>query len=137
MTKRAHLSRRKELIKSIHSSGALPRGLDPEAAASAVMCTLSIRLNRGEAVDLLNSMPEDVRPLFETCATHRTGDHGMRFDVDQFFGIVGKHLGVSDEQAENLTRVVFQAIRPWIPQKEFKDIESELSKDLKRVWRAA
>lgn len=128
---------KRELIDRIKSSTSFPSGLDPEKAFSAVMCTLTARLNRGEAVDLLNSLTADVRPLFERCAAHRGGDHGFSFDADQFYRIVGEHLKISEGKAEDVTRIVFQAIRDRIPDKEFKDIESELSKSLKGIWRAA
>jgi uncharacterized protein (DUF2267 family) len=127
---------KEELLKRIVSQKVLPREVDAEKAASAVLCTFAAHLTRGEALLLVNSLSESLRPLLERAATRRV-EHPLRFDSDQFFRIVGERLRITPEQAEVLAIAVLEEIREFIPGELFWHIDSQLPKDLKNVWRSA
>lgn len=128
---------RRELIDQIKSSVSFPSGLDPEKAFSAVMCALSARLNRGETVEFLNSATEDLRPLLQRCSIHQDSHQEHSLGAEPFYQVVAGHLKISESEAADVTHTVIQAFHDWIPAQELKNMESELSKDLKPIRRAA
>jgi uncharacterized protein (DUF2267 family) len=117
-------------------TGALVRNLTPQAAASAVLCVLSQRVSGGEAVDLRQAMPEPLRDLFKPCPRDRH-DQPETFDRHEFLRRVASRLGIADYEAEPVVRAVFHALQEEVPsvRREVDDIESQLPRDLKELWR--
>jgi uncharacterized protein (DUF2267 family) len=120
----------------IWESGALPPNVTPESAASAVLCVLSCRLPGGQAGDLREAMPGPLRDLFQSCPRHRR-DPPETFDREEFLRRVGEHLGITPDQAETVARAVFVALQDEVPsiRREVDDVESQLPRDLKELWR--
>ena len=93
------------------------------------------RLSRGQARDLLETLPEGLRPHVHACARHR-GERGQAFDYDEFLRRVAAHLDVNGPEAEEIARTVFAAVRRTLPVKEREDVASQLPRDLEQLWRS-
>jgi hypothetical protein len=119
------------------TSVSFPSGLDPEKAFSAVMCALSSRLGSGKAVEFLDSAIVDLRPLVQRCETHREQDLELSQSEEPFYQVVAEHLKISESEAVDVTHTVVQSFHDWIPARELKEMEDELSRDLKPIRRAA
>jgi uncharacterized protein (DUF2267 family) len=136
MEPKSTLTGREELVEMLRASDALPPGVDPNKAVTAVMCTLTAHLTQGEACDVLEQMPGDIQSLFQLCVTHR-GEPAQKFHASDFYRRVAKHLNISKEQAEKLSQAVLKVVRHWLSDKEIADVASQLPRDLNRIWRAA
>lgn len=121
------------LLREVETSGALPPGVSADAAVSAVLCTLAMRLSGGEASDFFAALPEGIRPLMRTCTLHQ-GISAQLFDKAGFVRKVAHHFGVRDEQAEPLARAVLRATRTRISEGELHGVEGQLPKELKELW---
>ena len=120
----------------IERSGVLPPSVTPATAVEAVLCVLTQRVSGGEAGDLRQSVPGPVRDLLQRCPRHRR-DPPETFDRQEFLRRIAEHLEIDPAQAEAVARAVFAAIQEEVPsvRPEVDDIESQLPKDLKELWR--
>lgn len=118
-------------------TGALPRELTPQAAAAAVLCVLSQRVPGGQAADLRQAMPDPLRDLFQSCPRQRD-DPPEIFDRQEFLRRVADRLRIAPHEAEPVARAVFGALLDEVPsvRREVDDVESQLPRDLKELWRA-
>lgn len=125
----------KKFFRDIEASGALPEGVSAPDAASAVLCTLTMRVSGGEAREFVETTPPALKSLLEPCVKHRD-ERPRKFDRDQFLLFVADHLGLgSDTQkAEKIARAVFSAVRVDLPTREIDDVASQLPRDLRDLW---
>jgi uncharacterized protein (DUF2267 family) len=103
-------------------------GLDRHAARralEAVLETLAERIAGGEAADLADALPDELRPSLER-GRDRTGGKAQRMSLDEFVARVAEREGVSREQALDHARAVFTTLREAIPDKEWSDLLTEL-----------
>ena len=121
------------LLREVEASGALPQGVNADAAVSAVLCTLAMRLSGGEASDFFEALPSGIRPLLRTCTVHQ-GITAQLFDKAGFVRKVAHHFGVGEEQAEPVVRAVLRATRTRISEGELHGVEGQLPKELKELW---
>jgi uncharacterized protein (DUF2267 family) len=97
---------------------------EAERAAQAVLETLAERLSPGQARDVAQHLPPEMRGWLST-ATDAEG-----FDAAEFVRRVARRAGVDDlAEAERQTRAVFDALQRLVPEGELADMESELSHD--------
>jgi uncharacterized protein (DUF2267 family) len=100
-------------------------GLDlpgAQRAAEAFLQTLAERLAPGEVGDLIEVVPERLRP-----ALQRGKDvEPRRISLDEFIDRVAQREGATWEDALDHARAVMQTLRETIPDKEFSDILHEL-----------
>jgi uncharacterized protein (DUF2267 family) len=99
----------------------------PEAqrAAEIVLQTLAERIAGGEADDLAEQLPEELRQPLER-GKERSGGKAQRLSLDEFVWRIAEREGVSYEQALDHARAVFAALRETLTDKEFSDLLSEL-----------
>jgi uncharacterized protein (DUF2267 family) len=97
--------------------------------AEAVLETLGERIAGGEVEDLLRYLPRALHePLKRGDAA--SGGKAKAMSLDEFVDTVAMREGdVSYEQALEHTRAVLATLRETIPDKEFRDIDSQLSSD--------
>lgn len=119
---------------SIRESGVVPEGKSAEEAATAVLCTLARRVSTGEMGDVLATLPAELRQRFGPCMLH-AGEPVETFGEERFLRLVAEHLGVDEEAAELVALAVFSAFRTRFHNPELDQLESELPKDLKQLWR--
>lgn len=119
-------------IKHICSIGPIERDL-AECAAVAVMTALERRLPADEAKDLEAQLPRKLVEFLPPPDKRQPRPH--KFGREEFIQTVADDLRKSPEEAERLTRIVFQAIREQISEGEARDVEGTLPLDLQALWR--
>lgn len=101
-------------------------GLDvhaAERAARATLTTLAERLSSGQARDLLEQLPAELKPwLYTECAAEP-------FTVDDFVRRVAERENVDLETAERHARAVFFALGRAVSGDEISDVADELPQD--------
>ena len=127
---------RRRVEQEIHEDVALPEGVTSADAFSAVMCTLSQRVSRGEARELVLGLPETLRGLVDRCAKHRSEESDV-FGRDELLRRIAVHLELEPSAAEPIVRAVFAATKRVLPERAIFDIGSQLPVDLRELWDAA
>jgi uncharacterized protein (DUF2267 family) len=94
-----------------------------ERAARATLTTLAERLSPGQARDLLEQLPAEMKPWLYTESA------AERLDVDEFLRRVAEREGVDVETAERHARAVFFALGRAVSSDEIADIADELPQD--------
>lgn len=128
-----------QFFARIEEYGVLPSNVEAAQAVSGVMCTLFRRISRGEAIDVLFSLPARIGMPLAPCALHRDelgqqSEFADSFDREQFLERVGSHLGVSTDQAEAIAIIVFHEIQGFFSAKEVADVASQLPIALQQLW---
>jgi uncharacterized protein (DUF2267 family) len=99
----------------------------PEAEAEQVACrtlrTLSRRISVGEAEDIAERLPQQLRSCVELDGSRQT------FHLDGFIKRLEEQLGVDRGKAEREAKAVVAALWSTIGSDEFDDMRSELPKD--------
>jgi uncharacterized protein (DUF2267 family) len=83
-------------------------------------------------------MPGPLRDLFQPCRRQRT-ELAESFTRQEFLHRIADRLGIFPDEAESVARTVFAALRDEVPsaRREVDDVESQLPKNLKDLWRRA
>ncbi|XXF77762.1 DUF2267 domain-containing protein [Myxococcaceae bacterium GXIMD 01537] len=119
-------------IKHLCQLGSMDREM-AECAAVAVLTALERRLPADEAKDLEAQLP---RRLVEFLPPpDKRPPRPRKFGRGDFVQTVAEDLRRPPEEAERLTRLVFQALRDQISEGEARDVESNLPLDLQALWR--
>jgi uncharacterized protein (DUF2267 family) len=113
----------------------LPAGTTVEKAFSAVMCTLCDRISGGEARDVVLGLPQSVRPLIEQCVARRTEAVAV-FNREELLQRVALRLGVQPATAEPVARAVFAAVTRVLPEREVRNVSSQLPAELAELWQS-
>jgi uncharacterized protein (DUF2267 family) len=98
-------------------------GEEAERAACTTLGTLAQRLSVGEAQDIAERLPGDLR----SCIV--AGGPPEPFHVEEFLRRIATQVGVEPATAERDARAVFTALSLAVGPKEFADMRSELPKD--------
>ncbi|PWU47907.1 DUF2267 domain-containing protein [Micromonospora globispora] len=106
-------------------------GLPPPEADNivrATLTTLTERISGGEADDLAAQLPEELREHM-----HKDVDFGERLDLAEFLNEVRARAGVDRQRAAEGIRAVLTTLRDAVSAEEFKDMASELPKDIQQL----
>ncbi|HEV7584280.1 MAG TPA: DUF2267 domain-containing protein [Solirubrobacteraceae bacterium] len=98
---------------------------DAQRAGEAVLETLAERVAGGEADDLAEQLPDDLRRPLER-GKERSGGKAQKMSLDEFVARIAEREGVSYEQALEHARAVFATLRETLTDNEFSDLLSEL-----------
>jgi uncharacterized protein (DUF2267 family) len=109
-------------IRLTEREGALDGDM-AERAARATLTTLAERLSSGQARDLLEQVPAEMRPWLDT------ESDAERFDVDEFLRRVAEREGVDVETAERHARAVFATLREAVGDEKYLDVTVQLPPD--------
>lgn len=121
-------------FRDIAESGALPDGVSAATATKTVLCHLLQRVSGGEARDFVRAAPPTLRTLLTPCvATH--AEKPSTFDCATFLDRVAGELHVPRDTAARMSRAVFAAVQRHLSRKEDDDVEAQLPKDLRELWR--
>jgi uncharacterized protein (DUF2267 family) len=126
---------REQLVSDIERQALLPSGTRAEEAFAAVMCAFAMRLSGGEARHVNFALPAPLQPLVIHCLTHRD-EAPTVFNRDQFISRLAVHLGTDPARAEQIARIVFDAVRGILPDEEIHDVSSQLPPELRDLWGA-
>jgi uncharacterized protein (DUF2267 family) len=94
-----------------------------EQATRATLHTLSERLSKGQARDLLGHLPAELKPV-----VHKEDD-AEAFTLDEFVRRVAQREGVDADTAYRHARAVFWTLGRAVPEKEVADLASELPQE--------
>jgi uncharacterized protein (DUF2267 family) len=104
---------------------------EAERAVRATLQTLAERLTGGEAEDVAESLPPELRPYLSD------GSKAEPFHIDEFIRRVAEREAVPSEIAKQHARAVFAALGAALSDKELHDMASELPKDFQELLSAA
>jgi uncharacterized protein (DUF2267 family) len=121
----------KELLSDVRRR--LPANLAPRDAVKAVMCTFSQHVSAVDARHVFSVLPKPLHPLLERCPLHKRVEEQV-FDREQLIVRVADHLGVSLEEAEEVTSAVLRSISARLPARQMADVANQLPPDLRELW---
>lgn len=114
---------------------------DTQRVARAVLLTLRSQLSRIEVLDLDETLPTDIDSLWHGgwLQMLMTRLQSLRdLDKEEFIEQVREAADLHTKQeAEELTRIVFHALKKAIPCEEVEHISGDLADDLQDLWQAA
>jgi uncharacterized protein (DUF2267 family) len=99
---------------------------ESERVACVTLRVLERRLSRGEAADIAQLLPPELRSCMTPERDRET------FHLDGFLRRVSEESGLDRPTAEKAARAVVAALRRAVGHKEFHDLRSELPEDLQR-----
>jgi uncharacterized protein (DUF2267 family) len=102
-----------------------------QRAVEATLRTLGERISGGEARDIAEELPDELRPLLAD------GEDPQGWHFDEFLRRVARREGVTEQEAEGHARAVFAALGLTVSRGELADMASELPKDFMPVLAAA
>jgi uncharacterized protein (DUF2267 family) len=117
-------------IATVEREARIPRA-DANRAAHATLATLAERLSAGQARDVGEQLPDELRPLMVT------DGKAQGFHLDEFVHRVAEREGVPEPTAERHARAVFAALGEAVSPEELDDLASELPKDFQPLLQAA
>jgi uncharacterized protein (DUF2267 family) len=98
---------------------------EPHRVSEAVLETLAERIAGGEADDVAEGVPRELRQPLER-GRERTGGKAQRMSLDEFVARIAEREDVTHEQALDHARAVFATLRETLTDKEFSGLLSEL-----------
>jgi uncharacterized protein (DUF2267 family) len=122
-------------LDDVSTEAVLPAGVSPFNAASAVACTLMLRMSLQEGEALVAALPAELRPLFVSCARHKE-PIADPLDREEFFARVAEHIEVRAVDAAAITRAVFAALRTRLEAGQVGHVAAQLPGELESVWTA-
>jgi uncharacterized protein (DUF2267 family) len=112
-----------DFIETVEQQASVPHD-QAERAARATLQTLAERITPGEAHDLAERLPEELRDVLDRDGTV------LPLSREDFVWRVHKREDVPFAVAERHVRAVFTALREAVGQDEIADLASELPADL-------
>ena len=112
-------------------------GLDRERARRAlhaVLEALAIRVTAGQAEDLEQLLPAEVRPAHERGRTRGRG-RAVPMSLDAFLDTIAELEGTSKAEAAEHARAVLRVLREAVGEKEWQDTTAQLPDEYRTLWR--
>lgn len=122
------------LLHRLQEMHAVPRGSTSATTFSLVACDLARRLPRGEALHLVGSLPEPVRPLLDPCMAARD-EEPEPCERDAFLDRLAEQLDLDRPTAELVARAVFRVIQDELSADLVRHVESQLPEEIAEMWR--
>ncbi len=114
---------------------------DARRVARAVLLTLRSQLSRIEVIDIDETLPADIDSLWHGgwLQMLMTSLQSLRdLNKDEFVEQVRESADLRTKQeAEDIIRTVFHALKVAIPYQEVEHITNDLADDLQNMWKAA
>ena len=116
-----------EFLEAVGKRAEMPAA---EAAnvVGATLTTLAERVSGGEARHLATQLPEELRGYL-----HKEVDFAEQLDLVEFLNEVGVRAGTDDDRSAEVARAVLTTLREAVNAEDLKNLESELSKDIRRL----
>jgi uncharacterized protein (DUF2267 family) len=115
----------------IEASIQLPRAVNGKRAVLYVLCNMSRRLSKGEARQLADSLPHEVRPLIEPCVTAR-GEQPEHFTKRELLEHIGKDLHT--QSPEPIVCAVLDVVQRHLRPEVIAHVKAQLPADLRELW---
>jgi uncharacterized protein (DUF2267 family) len=114
-------------------------GLDRERArraVHAVLDALAIRITAGQAEDLEQLLPIELRPALERGRARARGRAvPMPMPLEAFLEAVAKLEDASKAEAAEHARAVLQVVREAVGEQEWQDTTAQLPDEYRTLWR--
>lgn len=107
-------------IVTVQHEAGIPKR-QTERAVAATLATLAERISGGEAEDIAEQLPAELRRMLAD------GSNAQAFDLEEFLRRVAEREGVTLDSAEPHARAVFSALGRAVSR--VADMASELPKD--------
>jgi uncharacterized protein (DUF2267 family) len=120
-----------DFIHIVEEEGGIPED-DARNAVRATLVTLGERLSGGEARDIAEQLPSEIRPLLTL-----DGEESQGFGVDEFLRRVAEREHVLEPAAEQHAAAVFAALGRVVSQDEIDDMAAELGRRYGTLLEAA
>jgi uncharacterized protein (DUF2267 family) len=117
-------------ITAVEQEAGVPRE-EADRATRATLETLGERISGGEARDLAERLPRELRPV----VVH--GEQAEPFGRDEFIRRVAVREGVNDGAAEAHAEAVFAALGRTAGPDEIEEVAAQLPADLRRMLSVA
>ena len=104
-----------------------------EQTAVIVLGMLEQRISAPEARQLNEELPWALRDLLRRFERHPRS-RPEQFGREEMMARVGAALDLDPTECERVARVVFQAARNLLSEKEASDVASQLPKDMQDLW---
>lgn len=98
-----------------------------DALTAATLQTLAERISGGEAAQLAEYLPEELRPYLTGAE-----EPAQHFGPQAFVRRVAERAGTDPDRATSGIRAVFATLREATPPEEFQDATTQLPKDYSR-----
>jgi uncharacterized protein (DUF2267 family) len=118
-------------ISTVEREAGIRDDSDAERAVRATLETLAERLSGGEAEDIRDRLPPEIRPMMHD------GAAAEPFGLDDFVSRVAERERVDPGTAKRHATAVFAALGRAIGHDELHDMASELPKDFEPLLKAA
>jgi uncharacterized protein (DUF2267 family) len=99
---------------------------DAEALTEATLRTLAQRISGGEAEDLAERLPEDLRPLLL-----KPREEAEAFPYEEFVDRVAQYADVDYTTAARAVAVVLRELREVVGEDEFEDAMAQLPREFR------
>ncbi|BCB75974.1 hypothetical protein GCM10022251_55560 [Phytohabitans flavus] len=99
-----------------------------EALTEATLRTLTQRISGGEAAELADRVPDELRPYLT-----KAQEPPEPFPYQEFIRRIGEYANVDLATAESGVEAVLHALRDVVGYKEFMDAMAQLPQDLGRL----
>ncbi|RLP89307.1 DUF2267 domain-containing protein [Micromonospora sp. BL4] len=96
----------------------------------ATLTTLSEGVSGGEARHLATQVPEELRGYL-----HKDVDFAEQLDLVKFLNEVGVRAGTDGDRTAEVARAVLTTLREAVSAEDLENLESELPKDFRRLFR--
>lgn len=118
-------------ITTVEREAGIPDDEEAERAACLTLHTLAQRISAGEAEDLAERLPEELR----SCVV--PDGPPERFHLDEFIRRIEEQLGADRTTAERTARGVFSALWSAVGPDEFDDMRAQLPRDFEPLLASA
>lgn|GEM_PF-6461724 len=112
----------------------LPRGIDGRCVVTYVMSIILDRLSRGNARRVVESLPHEVRPLFEPRLAVRAESADL-MTKDEMLGHVAQQLHTP--MPELVMQAVIQSVIRYVRPDVVEHVRAQLPLELKEMWNVA
>lgn len=125
------------LLRRLEAMHAVPPGFTSAATFSFVACDLLRRLPRGEALQVVDALPQPVRSLFGPCMAGR-GEEPEEYEPrerDIFLDRIARQLEIDRPSGELVARAVFRILQDEMTREHVRHVESQLPEGIAEIWR--
>jgi uncharacterized protein (DUF2267 family) len=113
-----------EFIDAVEDELGLSRD-EAEDVVDATLETLAERISGGEVEELMNELPEELRPALERGNEESRGA-ARKMSLREFLAEVAEREGATPDDARKHARAVFKALRRAVDEDEFEDVVAQL-----------
>ncbi|MDP8951180.1 MAG: DUF2267 domain-containing protein [Actinomycetota bacterium] len=103
---------------------------EAKRAITATLSTLCERISIGEASDLADQLPQELKePL------HRAGEDAEEFSLEEFLRRVGEREGVDTDAARDHASTVMSVLGEAVTGGELDDVRAQLPQEFEPLFR--